>query len=117
MMDSDRVTPHQRLNRTKRRIKRDFEDNGCLVWVTKGRTIENYLTEQVLNDAIASVHTRTKRRIRWERFADLTHLRKDKIIDKVSVARRVAKDSPDYRTLDLDSRTNNVIARIKEHNG
>jgi predicted ATP-dependent endonuclease of OLD family len=113
MMDSDRKKPGERLDQKKRRVRDDFENNHQYVWVTKGRTIENYISESVFNDAVAQVHPRTKRSFRWTQFADMTHLRKDKIVDKVAVARKVVEYDADYSVLDLEPMMNKLIKAIR----
>ena len=116
VMDSDKEKIHGRLNETKRRIKSDFESKECLVWVTKGRTIENYVPEQMFNDAVATVHPKTKRQFRWKQFEDMTHLRKDKIIDKVAVARKITEHVADFSMLGLDKMANMIVEQIRKHN-
>ncbi len=116
IMDSDRTTAHKPLNETKRRIKHDFEANSCLVWVTSGRSIENYLTETLLNESVASVHPKAKKAMQWGRFADLTRLKKDISIDKVAVAHKVAEKQADLTVLDLDSSITNLVSEIQRNN-
>lgn len=116
VIDSDRQTAGDDLNGTKKRILTEFEANSCLVWVTSGRTVENYLPEVVLNKAIASVHPRTKVSLVWEPFNDLTKLAEGKIIDKVGVARRVADEAPDFSVLDLGNMVDQLVKAIRERN-
>lgn len=46
----------------------------------------------------------------------MTSIDKNKSIDKVAVARKVAEDRPDYSVLDLDEQTAMLIRRIKDAN-
>lgn len=46
IMDRDGFSSNNKLNETKRRIKLEIGENNC--WITKGREIENYLTENTL---------------------------------------------------------------------
>ena len=48
VIDSDRETAEGALNRTKERIREEFERESCLVWITDGRMIENYLPASLL---------------------------------------------------------------------
>ena len=116
LIDSDKDKARGRINKTKRRVKDDFERNSCMAWVTKGRTIENYVPESVFNHSVAVVHPRTKRTIRWSQYGDLTHLRKDKVIDKVAVARATTQTVPDFSTLDLNSVIDTLISEIRNNN-
>ena len=65
VMDSDYRNADGNLNQTKKRVLREFEGETCCSWVTKGRTIENYIAEETLNEAIAAVHPRTKQALVW----------------------------------------------------
>ncbi|MFZ0050775.1 MAG: hypothetical protein WAK96_03305, partial [Desulfobaccales bacterium] len=69
----------------------------------------NYLPEVLLNQAIATVHPRTHGTVRWERFADLTHIRPDKNIDKVAVARVITGSAVDFGVLDLEVLINQLL--------
>lgn len=58
LIDSDKTKPQQRLNATKERVIKEFDrpDMPGHAWVTKCRTIENYVPEGLLGAAIAAVH-------------------------------------------------------------
>lgn len=116
VMDSDKDKARGHINRTKRRVKVDFEHNSCLTWVTSGRTIENYIPEDILNESIAKIHPRTKQTMKWDRFADVTRIRKDKIIDKVSVAKYIVQKPAQFSMLDLETVMNGLIADIQKCN-
>lgn len=116
VMDSDKDSAQSRINKTKQRVKGDFEKFSCMTWVTNGRTIENYVLEEIFNNAIAKVHPRTKARIKWSRFGDLTHLTEDKIIDKVAVAKAVARDKPDFSILDIGVVIDQLVEEIRRCN-
>lgn len=116
VMDSDKDKSHGHLNKTKQRVKRDFESNSCLTWVTKGRTVENYVSEELFNRAVAKVHPRTKRHVNWARFADLARIEKGKVVDKVAVAREVATMAGDFSVLDLEAKIRQLVEEIRKHN-
>jgi hypothetical protein len=116
VMDSDLHSAGAGLNQTKQRLKADFEDNSRTVWVTQGRTIENYLTEGLLNEAIAAVHPKTKSTLVWDQFRDLTKLDSGKIIDKVAIARWIAQQAADFSLLDLEETITGAVASIRRHN-
>jgi len=48
IMDRDRRTINQDINKTKNRIKDEIGDNKC--WITSGIEIENYLTANTINN-------------------------------------------------------------------
>jgi predicted ATPase len=116
VIDSDKNTPDQAINATKTRVKENFKSNQCLVWITEGRTIENYVAEPVLNKAVCTVHPRTDASLKWERFADLTRLDGGKIIDKVAVARAVVQQEADFSVLDLGATIDALIGEIRISN-
>ena len=116
LIDSDKKTSHTWLNATKKRIIKDFSSNGALTWVTNGRTIENYIPEKTFNSAIAVVHPKTKKYIKWGRFNDLTKLRKDKTIDKVAVAKKVSSHAADFSILNLEKQINTLVRKIEKAN-
>jgi hypothetical protein len=116
IIDSDKDSSHSRINHTKKRVVKDFKDNGSFVWLTDGREIENYLSETTLNECISEVHPRMRRHIKWNRFGRLTNIGKNKTIDKVAVARKVAQKNPDYSVLDLDRQINALIESIGRAN-
>lgn len=116
LIDSDKRSAHQRINSTKHRIKEDFEKNRCFVWITQGKEIENYLDDEIFNIAVKSVHPSIKRRIKWDRFSDITSKEKGKSIDKVAVARKISEQEPDYSMLDLDKQISMLIMAIREAN-
>ena len=54
VMDSDKRNRHSKINSTKQRIIREFEDHGMFAWVTKGKEIENYLSARAINKCFSS---------------------------------------------------------------
>lgn len=115
VIDSDRKNGNAELNATKQSVIAEFRKNSCLVWVTGGRTIENYVPEVLLNEAIAHVHPQKGEPIKQGRFRDVTRLGK-KIVDKVAVARHVAGKDADFSMLDLGEAVDNLVNRIRDHN-
>jgi hypothetical protein len=58
VIDSDKKSARARLNDTKIRVKAAVEDSSGtgMVWITAGYTIENYVPEERLTDAIRAAH-------------------------------------------------------------
>lgn len=48
VLDSDKKGNNAPLNKTKKRIIEEAKKQGILVWVTKGREIENYIPELLI---------------------------------------------------------------------
>jgi energy-coupling factor transporter ATP-binding protein EcfA2 len=124
VIDSDKRSAHSRINATKRRIRQEISDGRGpgMVWVTKGRTIENYVPRFVLDAALRSTHPSRKV------FADNTDPYSDVVgkpspkdsfrPDKIKVAREVCrrwKSGLDY--LDLHSTIADLARLIAHANG
>lgn len=52
VIDSDKTSPQKRLNATKRRIIEEVEAIGALSWVTEGYTVENYVPNSIIQQAV-----------------------------------------------------------------
>lgn len=52
VMDSDKRNQSARLNETKKRIIKEFNDLDMFSWVTKGKEIENYIPKEALSDML-----------------------------------------------------------------
>lgn len=52
VIDSDKYSSHAKINPTKQRIRAEVEGASGYAWITKGREIENYLPQSVV-EAIA----------------------------------------------------------------
>lgn len=116
VIDSDKRSQYQKINSTKQRIIKDFQQNNCAVWLTKGKEIENYISEELLNTAVSTIHPSIKKHIKWDRFSDMTTLGKGKAFDKVAVAREISLQPSDYSVLDLDKQITQLIKNIQNAN-
>ena len=56
VIDSDKNKTHDRINRTKRRVRDEFDKGSGFAWITKGHEIENYVDPQILLESIKIVH-------------------------------------------------------------
>lgn len=116
IVDSDKTYYQTPLNKTKNRIIKNFEENKGFVWVTKGREIENYIPDTILNNDIKQVHKNKAKKIKWERFGVMTRLKQGASIEKISVAKKVTEEAPDYSKLDLEDKIEKLIESIKKAN-
>jgi len=66
--DSDREKEDEKFGATTLRIQTEFDKHFFLVWVTSGRTIENYTSERLFNEAVALAHPRIGTAIPRSRF-------------------------------------------------
>lgn len=65
LMDSDKTSRNVSINDHKRRVRDGLSSDLStgMAWITMGYTIENYVPEQVLTDAINTAHPTTKKRM------------------------------------------------------
>ncbi len=72
VIDSDRTAAEKEVNATKKRVRREFNDDSStgFAWITWGYTIENYVPRHLVEAAVKSVHPRTKYTFRVGRFVN-----------------------------------------------
>jgi predicted ATP-dependent endonuclease of OLD family len=125
LIDSDRRAGTQSINSTKQRLIEEMNEIGGFAWVTEGREVENYVNRSEREAAIKSVHPS---------FVELSDgPKKDKFghplkfvnnkgkqvadgINKVAIARAVAKGDPDLDRFDLRNKVEGLVAFIKRAN-
>ena len=123
MIDSDKRNRQHSLNDTKTRIIHECEEHGHLPWVTKGKEIENYIPAPI----IASVLELGDDFTGAEKYANVyDHIEnhQEKLGEKYKgqkplFAEKIAnalKNTDDAKTLDLDDRMKEVVAKIKQWN-
>jgi hypothetical protein len=121
IIDSDLENPHKRINHTEMRIQSEFNAGPGFAWVTKGREIENYIQPKILEEAVKQVYPETHELLESGPYAkSLVYISsKGKTIDrvdKIKVAREVAKMKPDFTVLDLDQMIRKSIQFIRSSN-
>ena len=121
VMDSDRAREEERINKTKKRIRQEFDDGPGFAWVTAGREIENYLEKSTLRDAVEAVRATAGRRVKTGQF-DTAIPRVDPgkknspRIDKIKVAHEVVNRPPNLDVLDLRKRLKQLVEFIRAAN-
>ena len=121
VMDSDKhlgtkagSRPRVNLNRTKRRVRDEFKSSGGLVWITDGREVENYLSLRSLrilgNNPLKDVGQFDKipESVSFNRFNG----------NKIELAHAYSKiaTAADLKVLDLESRVEDLVTRIRAWN-
>lgn len=90
LIDSDKKTSADRIDATKRRVRKEF-NNGAMpgfAWITDCRTIENYVPLEILAKAVAQSHKGAVHVPPADRWADPLELNERKSpADKVKIAR------------------------------
>lgn len=121
VIDSDIASQAGGINDTKKRVVDEIATNGGVVWVTQGRTIENYVPPDILGRAILAVHPRAVSVPRYGRW-DIPTRKKyqngriSQDVDKVKVSRRVCEEPASLEPLDLSERVNEVAEYIRRAN-
>lgn len=115
IMDRDGFSSTAKINQTKTRIKEEIGDINC--WVTKGREIENYLSERTLKSwlKIDRIIVDSNEKI------ELTISKVSKIKynqNKTKYAKEISThlQLEDISSLDLKIRLNQLINQISEWN-
>jgi len=125
VMDSDKNSSRKKLNDTKTRIIKEFEAIGSnLVWVTKGREIENYLETQIVQNAITNLYKNRKLKntspTKFDKNYELEPKSDNKAeyVDKMKLARTIceSKSNINFGYLDLQACIKNLINFIEKSN-
>jgi len=122
VIDSDKKSARATLNASKRRVIDELGKDAktSLAWVTAGYTIENYVPEGVLSQAIQTVHSKAasgKRLAPQERWVNpLAAERVRTKPSKNAIAKVVTSTSMDEWPFDLKRRVREVIELIRVAN-
>lgn len=115
VMDSDIKEIGKDINQTKKRIFDEFEKNGSFCWVTRGREIENYISQDAINRAYPDSN---KEQINiYEDCKDyIKDLEPDFEATKVEFAKKLIFKETDLNILDLKEQITNLVNVIKQWN-
>ena len=120
VIDSDRRAEGGRLNTTKLRVKHEFEAAGALVWVTRGREIENYIHPRILKQLFSESAAGTSDKF-TSVFDWITNDKKMKKTapSKMALATAVTDlivEVQELDVLDLEERLGELVRRIMDWN-
>lgn len=122
VFDSDKSNSHAKLSLTKQRLREEFDSGPGFAWVTKGREVENYLDENLVEAAVLAVHPSAKSIESHGQWANLLKYNKLKggelrEASKVKVAQYYAANNvADLSRLDLRSQMEKLRRFIFESN-
>ncbi len=124
IVDSDKHAPQAELKPAVKRLKAEMEDGAGLIWITKGREIENYVDPEQLHTALKQLHPRVYGgQVGIGRYEHAFHFRKkgsDAIYtdaDKVGAAGIVCSKEAQLDILDLRVRVRDLVAMVEKANG
>ncbi len=121
VMDSDRRAKgtHIRKETTKGRLRDEFNVDGGVAWITKGREIENYVPAETVLEALQVLDAKAakiietddyRHRWRYRRSGSKKHYE----ANKVDLAKAVVSIGPSMDVLDLRSRVGELVAMIRD---
>ncbi len=116
VIDSDKKSRTGSISDTKTRIKTEFENNGLMCWITKGKEIENYLTSSSVNKLFSANLPQIGQ---YELFPTYIKSQDDNFANhKVAFANNIAEfiEKSDLAVLDLKQQIENLIKQIKKWN-
>jgi uncharacterized Zn ribbon protein len=122
VIDSDRVAADKPINATKQRILKELETDGTgLGWLTAGREIENYVSEEQMTEALRECYRSFDKRSARKQFDHVLPFKdsKGKLIkdvDKVKVARAVCAKEAHLDVLDLRDKIGSLVEMIRRAN-
>lgn len=121
VIDSDKSTAHTHLNKTKKRLIKEFDKGPGFSWVTSGREIENYLSEKQLKFGIKSSSPRCSFNSTFGKYENCLKIKGERGTDtqasKTDVAHSITKEfEPNLEIYDLKEKINKLIQFIKESN-
>lgn len=116
VIDSDKRNKQMSINATKKRVQSEFEENNLFCWITKGKEIENYISNRTINEYYASSLTQVKP---YELFPDyINALCNNFSSQKVKFAQDITDKMTleDITILDLKDKVSKLISIIKKWN-
>lgn len=122
VIDSDKERPRASLNESKQRVIDGLRKDPStgIAWVTAGYTVENYVPEHVLTEAIQQAHPSTVARklpaqSKWSNPLASARLRVQQP-SKVAIAKCATSEDLIEWPFDLRKRTQEVVALIRAAN-
>lgn len=115
IMDRDGFSNNTKINETKTRIKNELGDRNS--WITKGREIENYLTEKTLKNWLQVEKIRIDSNKKLENIlSKITTKKYQSAKSKYSIEISKNIEINDLEILDLKLKMNQLIKAIKGWN-
>jgi len=120
LMDSDKANARSKINSTKERLKKEFNEGPGFCWVTDGREIENYIEKEQLINAIKVIHPKATLLTNLEKFDNCLKIKifnKELQASKIKVANYItSQESPNFGIYNLESNMEKILAFIRNSN-
>lgn len=119
--DSDRESPRGRINKTKTRVRKEFDEGAGFAWITKGREIENYVPTNLLQEAVEAVKPGFGKKVVAGTYARALPVVNPKAkhsvtVGKMKVAREIVSHPAQLDVLDLKQQLRRLVQFIHECN-
>ena len=124
VIDSDKKCKDDEINSTKCRVYNEF-DNGffsSFAWITAGREIENYVSSEVMERAVKSVHPSAQNLASTGQYDHCYYFSKEnnevqkENINKVKIAKQVVQSDAKLSVLDLRENIGKLSKFIRQSN-
>lgn len=115
IIDSDKSSARAKVNATKYRLTKEFDSGPGFAWITAGREIENYLPQDALRSALATVHPTLTFEQSFGRFDHMLAAKNSNNkgrsqADKLKIAKYITENSkPDWNLYDLGKRVSDLV--------
>jgi hypothetical protein len=122
LIDSDKKSSRMPLNESKRRVIADLgkDPSTGMAWVTAGYTVENYVPEQVLTQAIRAAHPSIKQRGLTNQDRWSNPLTTERLVikqpSKVAISKVATQNWGPEWPFDLKKKVQEVISLIEAAN-
>jgi predicted ATP-dependent endonuclease of OLD family len=122
VIDSDKKTADDKINDTKKRVQKEFEEGSDFVWITQGKEIENYLKPELIKATLVDLYGDDIEIIKKSDYGNCIKFHKQgettyKVADKVKLASRIVEKEADLSVLDLNDKIVSLIQYICKSNG
>jgi AAA domain, putative AbiEii toxin, Type IV TA system len=122
IMDSDRAKKGAKINDTKQRLQKEFDEGKGHAWITECREIENYISPNQLKTAvIANIPEKSTLLSGFGKYENCLKIKpnrgNERQASKIGVAKHIIeKNEPDLSIYDLQKQINKLVAFIKDSN-
>ncbi len=123
LIDSDITEEGKEINKTKSRIKKEVESNGNICWITKGKEIENYIPQKLLEEKYHKKFSKDFNK--YDKINEYLNKQvgelagdkffREKIKFAKSIVNLMTKENME-NSLDINSNMRKIIEKIKKWN-
>lgn len=121
LIDSDKSKPREKINKTKERLKNEFDKGPGYAWITQGREIENYIPADHLKEAIKETIPSSRLNSDFGQYDNslsiITKSGAESQASKVKIAKYIVEKFPaNLKILDLNKNLTSLIEFIQKSN-